>query len=267
MSGRGPAANTVNGVSHTFVGVGNGGYQTAAANWGSSVLSFPVSAAAGIGTAPSDSFTPQGGPNMPFTSPILAGSSCPATLGGAAIQCPYTFETMNENDWDMSISGILLFQDASLNNWLVTVDKSGAGYLLNQNSLGGFTQNDTGNHFPFIAGASPCWTLGVPSDECDRVVSLAYFKGSGASSPRYIYYWPYQQLLTGFAVFEQHRDQRSWHHRHARKRASLHHRKPDQLVHGAEHDDAVLQRSDGGRRYSHGCRRSRRRSRRWAIPR
>jgi hypothetical protein len=197
MSGRGPAANTSNGVARIFVGNGNGGYQTAAANWGSSVLTFHASASAGISAAPADSFTPHGGPKSPFTAPILAGSSCPATLGGTPIPCPYTFETMNENDWDMAISGLLLFEDASKNNWLVTADKSGAGYLLNQNSLGGFTENDTGNHFPFLAGTTACWTLGVRSDACDRVTSLAYFKGSGATGPRYLYYWPYQGLLTG----------------------------------------------------------------------
>jgi len=197
MSGRGPAASTSNGVTRTFVGTGNGGYQTGAANWGSSVLDFETSAAAGTSGTPADSFTPQGGPNMPFSAPILADSSCPLAAGGTALQCPYTFETMNENDWDMSVSGILLFQDASLNNWLVTVDKSGAAYLLNQNSLGGFTPNDTGNQFPFIAATAPCWTLRVPSDQCDRVASLASYKGNGAANPRYLYYWPYHGFLTG----------------------------------------------------------------------
>ena len=152
MSARGPAASTTNGVGRAFVGVGNGGYQTSAANWGSSIVSF-TSSASGVGTTPADSFTPHGGPKVPFTAPILANSSCPDTQGGTTLKCPYTFETMNENDWDMSVSGILLFQDASQNNWLVTIDKSGAGYLLNQDSLGGFTENDTGNHFPFIAGS------------------------------------------------------------------------------------------------------------------
>ena len=195
MSARGPAASTLDGVTRAFVGVGNGGYQTGAANWGSSIDSF-TSSASEVGTTPADSFTPHGGPKEPFTAPILTGSDCPATQGGAAIKCPYTFETMNENDWDMSVSGILLFQDASQKNWLVTVDKSGAGYLLNQESLEGFTANDTGNHFPFIAGSAPCWTLGVRSDECHRVTSLASYK-AGASGPRYLYYWPYQESLTG----------------------------------------------------------------------
>ena len=196
MSGRGPAASTINGVSRTFVGAGNGGFQTPG-NWGSSILTFPASAAGGIGGTPSDSFTPQGGPNIPFTAPMLAESSCPATLGGTPVQCPYTFEVLNANDWDMSIGGILLFQDASQNNWLLTADKSGAAYLLNQNSLGGFTQNDKGNQFPFIVGTSPCWTLGVRSAACQRIASMAYYPGDGASNPGYFYYWPFQELLTG----------------------------------------------------------------------
>ena len=119
MSGRGPAASTVNGVARAFVGVGNGGYQTAASNWGSSILNFESSASGGIQATPSDSFTPHGGPNAPFTAPMLAGTNCPATLGGNPIQCPYTFETP-ERKRDLGHvhqRNPAVFQDTGKNNF------------------------------------------------------------------------------------------------------------------------------------------------------
>jgi hypothetical protein len=200
MSGRGPAAITTNGVSNAFFGAANGGFQTSSGNWGSSILDFPSSAAGGVVSAPSSYFTPQGGPNEPFTPLILADSNCPASHGATPTQCPYTVDVLNQNDWDVATSGILMFQGAGQLNWLVTVDKAGNGYLLNPSNLGGFAQNDVGNLFPFAAVTSPCWSLGgVEASDCHRVTSLAsYVNSSSPSKPRYLYFWPFQELLTGF---------------------------------------------------------------------
>jgi hypothetical protein len=197
MSGRGPAASTANGVSNAFFGVGNGGFQPSSVNWGSSILNF-ASSAAGISAAPASSFTPQGGPNEPFTPLMLAKSSCPSTPGGTPAQCPYTVDVLNQNDWDVAASGVLLFETNK--NWLVTVDKAGNGYLLNAGNLGGFVPNDTGNIFPFAAVASPCWTSGIEdASDCHRVISLASYVDTGVSTkPRYLYFWPFQEPLTGF---------------------------------------------------------------------
>jgi len=199
MSGRGPAASTVNGVSNAFFGASNGGFQPSSGNWGSTILQF-ASAASGIAANPSSSFTPQGGPKEPFTPPMLANSSCPASVGGTPVQCPYTVDVLNQNDWDVAISGILLFEGSGQKNWLVTVDKAGHGYLLNASSLGGFTQNDLGDVFPFAAVASPCWSLGkVDASDCHRVISLAsYVDTAVTAKPRYLYFWPFQEQLTGF---------------------------------------------------------------------
>ena len=192
MSGRGPAASSINGVSRAFVGIGNGGFQSGAANAGESIVGF-TSSTTGVNGTPSDSFTPQGGPLNPFTPGMLAKADCPAEKGGASAPCPYTFDYLNENDMDMSVGGMLLFEGANQDNWLLTADKSGAGYLLNQESLGGFTQNDTGNQFPFLAAASPCWNLNVRSDDCHRVTSFSTYPS--ASGTRYFYYWPYHEPL------------------------------------------------------------------------
>jgi hypothetical protein len=199
MSGRGPAASTTNGVSNAFFGVGNGGFQPSSVNWGSSILNF-ASSASGVAAAPSSSFTPQGGPKEPFTPLILANSDCPSSPGGAPTQCPYVVDVLNQNDWDVATSGILLFEGANQKNWLVTIDKAGNGYLLNPSGLGGFAQNDSGNQFPFAAVSSPCWSLGgVEASACHRVISLAsYINAASAAKPRYLYFWPYQEPLTSF---------------------------------------------------------------------
>jgi len=198
MSGRGPAASAANGVSKAFFGAGNGGFQPSSINWGSTILDFSSSASGGVGVSPSDSFTPQGGPNLPFTTPMLANSSCPSSPGGAPAGCPYTVDVLNQNDWDVAVSGILLFPHGNQGNWLVTIDKAGNGYLLNSNSLGGFSQNDPGNIFPFAAVASPCWASGnVNSSDCHRVTSLASYVDTAAShKPRYLFFWPFQEPLT-----------------------------------------------------------------------
>jgi hypothetical protein len=199
MSGRGPAAITANGVSNAFFGAGNGGFQPTTFNWGSSILNFS-SSASGVSATPASSFTPEGGPKEPLTPLILANSNCPSSPGGTPTQCPYVVDVLNQNDWDVATSGILLFAGANQRNWLVTIDKGGSGYLLNASGLGGFAQNDPGNLFPFSAVASPCWSLGgVEASDCHRVISLAsYVNNTAASKPRYVYFWPFQEALTGF---------------------------------------------------------------------
>ena len=179
MSSRGMAANTVSGVSNAFVGVGNGAFQTSSLNWGSSVLDFTYSTS-GVGASPSQSFTPQGGL---FAGDLLGNgttnliTNCGTT--GSPAACTSTVESLNQNDWDMSASGILLFTDSDGNNWLLTIDKGGLGYLLKQSSLGGYTSNDAGNQFPFAAASEPCWTLGVSNASgCHRITSMAFYNNT-----------------------------------------------------------------------------------------
>ena len=201
LSGRGPAASTATGVTRAFVGVGNGGFQSGAANWGNSIVDFTSSATTGVGGTPADSFTPRGGPNSPFSTAILSKTDCPATEGGTPALCDYTVEDLNENDMDMSVSGIMVFEDQADNFWLMTADKTGAGYLLNQENLGGFNTNDTGNQFPFVAAATPCWALNTQSSGCHRVTSFATLPAN-AANPRRIFYWPFQEDLTSVQFSE-----------------------------------------------------------------
>ncbi|HUO28505.1 MAG TPA: hypothetical protein VMU80_04765 [Bryobacteraceae bacterium] len=206
MSSRGGAASVdANGNSHAFFGSGNGAFQlnstqTAVANFGSSVLDFQLPAGGKpTGTPSSNYFTPKGGSKVVFTASLLGKTNC--GTAAAPAPCPYTFESLNQNDWDMSTSGILLFSDNSQNQWLVTIDKTGIGYMLPQFSLGGYQQNDP-NSWQFGAASSLCWTLPVAAyDNCHRVTSMALYQDADAvGTPYYLYYWPFSEQLTGVQV-------------------------------------------------------------------
>jgi len=106
---------------------------------------------------------------------------------------------MNENDWDMG--PITLFTDTINNkNWLVSVDKSGYGYLLPQgnlcNSASGpcqaFASGDSPN-WPFLAAFTPCWNISGGASDCDKIGSLSFFGNN-------LYFWPTKERLTALAM-------------------------------------------------------------------
>lgn len=192
MSSRGPAASTLSGTSHAFFGPGNGGFQQNNYNWGESILDFTLSSG-GMGTTPAKSFTPYGGVAL---SPPLGTSNCPNEGSG---DCQTTAEVLNLNDWDMATSGILLFTDSSSNNWLVTMDKAGYGYLLRQAQSWSyaFALGDSYNWFPFGAAQTLCPSLPNPAAaDCHRTTSLAYFNPSGGTP--YLYFWPWKEQLSAY---------------------------------------------------------------------
>jgi hypothetical protein len=200
MSGRGPAASNgtlVDGNTHIFLGSGNGGFQQNGQNWGESIMDFRNGNT--TDSSPFQSFTPYGGVAI---QPPLAVTTC--SSGGP---CAYTFEALNENDWDMAVSGVLLYNDANSKPWLVSIDKAGFGYLLEQGSLCGAAKNgtlsqcdvsglvqsfattDPGNKFPFQASHDTCIGSGggPQNTDCDRIASMAFYN-NGTNS--YLYYWP-----------------------------------------------------------------------------
>jgi hypothetical protein len=213
MSGDGPAADTLNGISHAFFGVGNGPFQQYQADgatflnpmqsFGESIIDFKLSGSA-FDSSPSQYFTPYGG--LPVEAP--------------AEGAPYTFEGLNLNDYDLAICGILLFNDTNTTPATpraVTCDKAGYGYLLKQGNLcgsptsrcypavsaaaggqAGAAMGDPGNTFPFGVSNTLC-PAGVDPDTCHRVTSLAYYPDG---APPRLYFWPYQEQLTGFQFSE-----------------------------------------------------------------
>jgi len=204
MSGRGPVAEVLgDGNTHIYVGVGNGGFQNAPSgtnpqNWGESVVDLRYFPSSAPDAAPFQYFTPNGGPPV---APPLADSQC---SGGGT--CAYTFDVLNENDWDMSVSGILPFTDLSGNNRLVTFDKGGWGYVLAPGCLrgttggscnpvsDGFTPGDPGNIFPFYGPGAYCPSgSGPQTTDCDRITSILFYGG-------FLYSWPSSERLTALQL-------------------------------------------------------------------
>jgi hypothetical protein len=213
MSGEGPAANTLNGVSHAYFGTGNGPFQQYKSDGatslpqltgaGQSILDFTFSGST-FSSGPAQYFTPFGG--LPVQGP---------TVG-----VPYTFEGMNQNDFDMAVCGILLFNDPNTTPPTprgVTCDKAGYGYLLTQGNLCGSPTSqcfpsvsaakggspggalgDPGNTFPFGASYTLCKDKTVP-DTCHRITSLAFYPDG---APQRLYFWPFQEVLTSFQLSE-----------------------------------------------------------------
>ncbi len=213
MYSRGPASNTLGSggsqVSHVYVATGNGGFQgyqgtapyTQPFNLGSSILDFTMSSS-GIdgqaGTSPAQTFTPLGGAAFsPPLTPTSVFPNFPGTVCSGGSACAYTFQSMNENDWDMGL--ITLFKDTINNrNWLASVDKSGYAYLLPQ---GGFcspapcqayASGDSPN-WPFGAAFTPCWNISSAAANCDKITSLAFYNNE-------LYFWPTNERLTAFAM-------------------------------------------------------------------
>jgi len=213
MSGAGPAADTLKGISHAFFGVGNGPFQQFAANGaaslstiqnsGQSVVDLRLSGST-FDTSPSQYFTPFGG--LPVEAPAWGA--------------PYSFEGMNMNDFDMATCGILLFNDTLAHPAIpraITCDKAGYGYLLQQGNLcgsptskcvptystanggqAGGAMGDPGDTFPFGLSTSLC-AAGVFPDQCHRVTSLALFP---QGAPQRLYFWPYQEQMMSFQFAE-----------------------------------------------------------------
>jgi len=209
MSGEGGAAITdSSGVSHALFGSGNGSFQqyqsddatllSPIQNWSQSVLDFTQSASS-YDSTPSQYFTPYGG--------VPVQESTGSTT--------YTVTGMNQNDFDMAVSGILLFQDP-VGAWrAATIDKAGFGYLLTVGNLcgdpnsqcypavsqssggkAGSRNGDPGDVFPFAANLVPCANE-ESDDSCDRIASMAFYKGG---NPKMLYVWPKYETLTALQV-------------------------------------------------------------------
>ena len=211
MSGEGPAAGMLDGVSHAFFGVGNGPFQQYQADnatflspmqsFGESIIDFTFAGNA-FDASPSQYFTPYG------------GLAVEAPAEGA----PFTFEGLNMNDYDMASCGILLFNDTSTNPATpraVTCDKAGYGYLLTQGNLcgsptgkcypatsaanggqPGAAMGDPGNRFPFGMSATLCPANSDP-DACHRTTGLAFYPDG---KPQRLYFWPFQEQMTAFQL-------------------------------------------------------------------
>lgn len=216
-SGKGPAANPYAGVSHAYFVTGNGGFQqwksdgttllNPILNWGAAVLDFTLSASA-YDSSPSQYFVPTG--PRPVQPTVASGGNTPVCPSGAG-NC--NFEILSQNEFDTGVSGILLFDDLDGTEHVLTCDKAGYCYLLEQANLcgssgaegcypgtptgiPGMQYQDPANWFPFAANRTQCADQ-ADDMSCDRITSLAF---DPDSSPEYLYYWPNGERLTALEL-------------------------------------------------------------------
>jgi hypothetical protein len=164
MSGKGPAGNTFNGNSYAFFAAGNGGFQSSGpiagvpGNLSESAFRIPLGSSSGL---PVDYFAPQ--------------------------STPIDVTTLNVNDWDFGTTGILLFNapvNGNPQRLLVTVDKVGYGYVLDQANLGGYsTPTSPGSYFTAVGA------LCTSNQQiCHEVHSVVHWNGK-------LFVWPWQENL------------------------------------------------------------------------
>jgi len=164
MSGRGPAGNSIGGNTYAFFASGNGGFQSSGpitgvpGNLGESAFKFLLGNPSGL---PMDYFAPQ--------AP------------------PIDITTLNASDWDFGTTGVLLFDAAVSGNTqhlLVTVDKIGNGYVLDQTDLGGYsTPSSPGSYFTALG------TVCTSNKQiCHEAHGAAYWNGT-------LFLWPWQENL------------------------------------------------------------------------
>jgi hypothetical protein len=219
MSGNGAAATALNAINsdndvHVFFGCGNGGFQEfngstpdASNNNGQTVMDFRLTQTGYDSTTPFQTFTPNS-PASGVAPPLPTLCGCNAS-GGSCQPCTLTLQTMNANDYDMSVGGMALFNDLGGTQRLVTIDKAGYGYLLTQGNICGagtpdtacigFASGDPGSAMTF--GASQLLCSAYPNN-CDRIASMAVFDNQGSGSGRSVYlnYWPNNERLTALTL-------------------------------------------------------------------
>jgi len=213
MSSRGAAAScpytsgtgscpisTNDGNVHVLFGSGNGGFQitnVSPNSYGESLIDLRLTQT-GFDTSPHAYFTP--GSPASYVGPPSPGNVCGCdSSGNNCGACTFTFQTMNVNDQDMAVSGVLLFVDLGGNVRMVSIDKSGYGYFVTSPfSMSGFAGWDS-HHNPLPD--SGVWTFGAPYslNHDDRVTSMAFYSES-STGPAWLYFWPNEEKLTAFQL-------------------------------------------------------------------
>jgi len=119
---------------------------------------------------------------------------------------PY-FEVLNLNDWDLGVSGTLLFDDNWYNSstgqtvagtsMLLTSSKRGDGYVLLQSNLGQYQVNDQGEvaRFNMSAGAG-YGNVNCSVAACDEPRTPAYWNPSGSGG--FLVIWPWNESPASF---------------------------------------------------------------------
>jgi hypothetical protein len=217
MSARGPASNA---NQEVFLASGNGGFQYCpncahycAGSPTNYVQQITDMGEAVMGIKMQNVWSTTSGQAPFWPTDYFVPDAVPA---GAGTGAGY-FEILNYHDWDLGVTGTLLFDDNyydSSNNttysdvsMLLAAAKRGDGYVLQQNYLGQITNTDQYivNHFLLSQGAAaggsnPTCTATSDGMECDEPRTPAYWRpyNSEGYLPSVLVVWPWLENLTSF---------------------------------------------------------------------
>jgi len=213
MSARGPASNS---KKEVFFVSGNGGFQYCpscahhcAGNPTTSVQEFTDFGEAVMGVNMPNVWSTTSGQAPFWPIDYFVPDAVPPPVGSGQGY----FEYLNANDWDMGVTGTLLFDDNwydSLNKYdcpqqicsgvsmLVAASKRGDGYVLLQGSLGQSEAGDTGevNNFMLTTSNPTCTTMEGGGPQCDEPRTPALWQQ--ASNPSVLVAWPWFEDLASF---------------------------------------------------------------------
>jgi hypothetical protein len=214
MSARGPASNA---NKEVFFSNGNGGFQYCptcahhcAGNPTTGIQKFTDfgEAVMGINMANVWSTTSGQAPFWPID--YFVPDAVPPAVGSGQGY----FEYLNSNDWDLGVTGTLLFDDkwydashthcattqyiCSDVSMLLSASKRGDGYVLLQASLGQIEAGDTGevNNFMLTTSNPTCSTVVGGGAQCDEPRTPALWQQ--VSDPSVLVVWPWLEDLASF---------------------------------------------------------------------
>jgi len=216
MSARGPAANS---KKEVFFANGNGGFQYCPTctyhcagnpSTGQPIQKFTDFGEAVMGVKMPNVWSTTSGQAPFWPVDYFVPDAVPSPVGTGQGY----FEYLNSYDWDLGVTGTLLFDDkwydalhthCALTNYicsgvsmLLSASKRGDGYVLLQGSLGQFAAGDTGevNNFMLNTANPTCSRVLGSNTQCDEPRTPALWQQ--ASNPSVLVVWPWFENLASF---------------------------------------------------------------------
>ena len=221
MSARALAANA---DADVFYAAGNGGFNycknctnTCAGlpshtwqyftDYGEAVLETPMEGVWSTQPTSSSSMQAAFWPTSYFVPDVIpTGVTNPNNCGSSGSGACTYFQVLNENDWDMGVSGVMIFDDNHYTGsttehnvgMALAATKRGDSYVLLQSDLGQYQYPDASVARFNISSSNPnCSSIGS-TGICDEPRTLAYWNPNGSSGDGFLVAWPWNETAASF---------------------------------------------------------------------
>jgi hypothetical protein len=134
---------------------------------------------------------------------VPAGITNPSNCGISGTSACGYFQILNQQDWDMGDSGVMIFDDdwysgtetVPMTSMALSATKRGDGYVMLQSNLGQYNHPDqTVARFTIPTSNLTCTTVG--SQICDEPRTLAYWNPASANG--FLVAWPWNETAESF---------------------------------------------------------------------